>query len=320
MTLNMRCSISLVAALVAILACARPMIAADRDFILQQAGKGVWVAIAPDSGRAGGNAGFIVGEDSIAVVDTFEHEDAARDFLAEIRKISALPIRFVINTHYHLDHVSGNDVFANAGAVVLAHRNVRTWMQTENFRWWGDAIKPEDRARVLSLKLPDAVYDEGIDLFLGKRTVQVRFLRGHTGGDSIVRVPDAKITFCGDLLWTNHVPNLVDASTAPWIDTLNRLHDNYADFVFVPGHGEIASGPDVITFRDYLVGLRKAIQELQGQGKTDDVLVGAILPTLRKNYGGWGFFDDFARDNIRQTAQELAGHKRLPQPRGGSIQ
>src|SRR5215469_8804158 len=88
MRVNVRGSINLTAALVALLACVQPMMASDRDFILQEAGKGVWVAIATDSGRAGGNAGFVVGDDGIAVIDTFEHPDAAGNLLAAIRRVS----------------------------------------------------------------------------------------------------------------------------------------------------------------------------------------------------------------------------------------
>ena len=114
---------------------------------------------------------------------------------------------------YHLDQVAGNEVFASAGAVVVAHRNVRAWLRTENLKFLGDAIKPEDKARVQALKLPDVVYDDHLELYLGKRLLQVRFLRGHTGGDSVVYVPDARVLFGGDLLWKDPVPNLVDAST-----------------------------------------------------------------------------------------------------------
>ena len=283
----------------------------NANFDLQKIGDGVWAAIVNDTGKAGGNAGFVVGDDSIAVIDTFEDPGAAREYLAAIRKISTLPIRFVINTHYHLDHVNGNDVFAKAGATVVAHRNVRAWVRTENLKWWGDAIKPEQRARVQSLKLPDVIYDDRLDLYLGERLLEVRFIKGHTGGDSIVSVPNAHVVFCGDMLWKDHVPNLMDASTYQWIDSLDSLTKDYAGSVFVPGHGGVANSGDITTFKDYLAGLREAIRGAEGQS-TD--LVDALLPALKQKYGSWGFFEDFAKDNILQTAQELSGHKRVPPP------
>jgi glyoxylase-like metal-dependent hydrolase (beta-lactamase superfamily II) len=193
MTKNIWTTTTKVVALLSLfLVCAGSTSAQSADFSLHRIGDGVWAAIVTDAGKAGGNAGFVVGDEGIAVIDTFEDPGAARELLAAIRKISTLPIRFVINTHYHLDHVNGNTVFANAGAMVVAHRNVRAWMRTENMKWWGDAITPADKARVQSLKLPDIIYDDRIDLYLGNRLLEVRFLPGHTGGDSVVLVRDAQ--------------------------------------------------------------------------------------------------------------------------------
>jgi cyclase len=281
---------------------------------LEKVGDGMWAAIVNDGGKAGGNAGFVVGDGGIAVIDTFEDAGAAREFLAAIRQISSLPIRFVINTHYHLDHVAGNEVFASAGALVFAHRNVRAWLRTENLKFFGDAIKPEDKALVEALKLPDVIYDDRLEFYLGKRLLQVRFLRGHTGGDSVVYVPDARVLFCGDLLWKDHVPNLVDASTDKWVATLDSLSKDYAGSTFVPGHGGVANPNDVTIFKDYLANLREAVRKAQGEGKADDALVTAVMPGLKAKYGTWGFVDDFAKTNILQTGQELAGRKRVPQP------
>jgi cyclase len=75
---------------------------------------------------------------------------------------------------------------------------------------------------------------------------------GHTGGDSVVFVPDANVVFGGDLIWKTHLPNLIDASTGPWIRTLDQLLDEHRTATFVPGHGEVASAADVRDFHDYL--------------------------------------------------------------------
>lgn len=283
------------------------------DFKLEKLGEGVWAAIGRDGGKAGANAGFVVGEDGVAVIDTFEDPGAAKELLAEIRKITPLPIRFVVNTHYHLDHVNGNDVFAAAGATILAQRNVRDWMRTENLKWWGDKIKPEVKARVESLKLPDVVYDSGVDLYLGSRKLEVRSYPGHTGGDSIVYVHDAGVVFCGDLFWKEHLPNLIDATTEAWTKTLDALV-GYGAGKFVPGHGEPGTALDMRAFQQYLVDLRAAVGRARQAGKSGHALVQAVLPELQAKYAGWGFFKEFAKSNIQQTAEELAGTKRRPQP------
>src|SRR5215470_6184121 len=121
---------------------------AQSDFKLQQVGDRVWAAISSDTGKAFADAGFVVGDDGVLVVDTFQDPEPAKQLLAEIRKITPLPVRFVVNTHYHIDHVNGDDVFADAGAAIVAHRNVRTWMRKENFKFWPDPPPADVKARL----------------------------------------------------------------------------------------------------------------------------------------------------------------------------
>src|SRR5258708_16676033 len=90
------------------------------DFTIQPVGDGVYAATSGDGSKAGSNAGFIVGTRCVAVVDTFVSAAAAKELMAEIHKITDLPVRYVINTHYHLDHTGGNAVFAEAGPTHLA--------------------------------------------------------------------------------------------------------------------------------------------------------------------------------------------------------
>lgn len=282
------------------------------DFTIKKIGDGVYAAISPDRSKAGSNAGFIVGSNGVAVVDTFVGVEPARELLAEIRKVTNLPVRYVINTHYHLDHTGGNAVFAEAGATIIAHRNVRTWLRSENLKFFGPTPNPEDKARIEALMLPDMVYSDAIDLYLGTRLVQVRYMPGHTGGDSVIFVPDADVVFAGDLVWQHHLPNLVDASTQPWIQTLDKLLAEHPSATFVSGHGDLATGADVRDFRDYLSTLRVYVAKAQADGKSGQELVDTVTAELKEKYGQWGFFDHFVGRNIQQTADELAGHKKIP--------
>ncbi len=280
------------------------------DFALQKIGDGVWAAVVNDEGKAGGNAGFVIGDDGVLVIDTFQDPEPASALLAEIRKITKLPIRFVVNTHYHLDHVNGNDVFAAAGAAIIAQRNARAWIRTENIKMIDPPVTAEKKLRVQSIALPNLVYDTALDLYLGARRVNVRYYPGHTGGDSVVSVPDAHVVFCGDLLWKDHIPNLIDASTPQWIQTLDAMRKDYGESTWVPGHGGIANAADIASFQKYLVDLRAKVRD--ANGLTGDALMQTILPGLKSQYGKWGFFDDLAAANITDTAQELAGTKKLP--------
>jgi cyclase len=296
------------------------------DFTVKKIGEGVYAAIGADGGKAGSNAGFVIGGNGVVVIDTFEGVEPARALLAEIRKITQLPVRFVVNTHYHLDHTGGNAVFAEAGAVVLAQKNLRGWLRTENLKFFGPNPKPEQRSMVESLVLPDEVYTDAVDIYLGARQIQVRYMLGHTGGDSVITVPDADVVFTGDLVWQKHLPNLIDATTSDWTKTLEKLLADHPSGTFVSGHGDVATPADVRDFHDYLVVLRDDVAKAQAAGKSDKDLVDAVLPQLKEKYGNcdipgasapancWGFFKAFSTRNILQTAAELAGNKKLPVP------
>ena len=285
-------------------------------FTVTKIGDGVYAALGEDGGAAGSNAGFIVGKDGVAVVDTFTSVAPAKELLAEIRKVTNLPIKYVINTHYHLDHVGGNAVFSDAGATIVAQQNVAAWERTENLKFFGANPTPERRALVEGLVLPTKTYIDKIDLSLGDRTVKVRYMLGHTGGDSVVFVKDKNtdVVFGGDIIWQKHLPNLIDASTAPWIDTLAKLLAAHPKATFVSGHGGTATVVDVKDFRDYLVALRTDIAKQQAAGKTGDDLVTAVTADLKPTYGTWGFFNYFIKPDITFTAAELKGTKKIPVP------
>lgn len=283
-------------------------------FSLHQVGKGIWAAIALPGSHAGSNAGFIIGDDAVLVVDSFEDPAAAQALLKVIHEKTNPPVRYVVNTHYHLDHVAGNGVYQAAGALILAQRNVRAWARTENLKFFGDKITPVQRKMVQSFVLPSVVYRHGIELYLGHRKVVVRVLPGHTGGDSVVVVPDAGVVFTGDLFWNHSLPNLIDADTAAQIHTNALLLHDYPAATFVPGHGEVGHAADVRAFHGYLVALRQAITTVQGKGEHGALLQRNVLTQLKGSYGSWNYFDYFAEKNIAQTVAELASSKRLPVP------
>ena len=283
-------------------------------FTLHELSPGVWAAVSVPGSHAGGNTGFVVGKEAVAVIDTFQTPAAAQALLVAIHKATPLPIRYVINTHYHLDHVAGNALFAQAGAVVMAQENVRAWEHTENLKFFGDKITPEQKQMVESLGLPSVTYRDGVRLDLGGLGVVVRVMPGHTGGDSVVIVPDADVVFTGDLFWARTLPNLIDADTRQQIATNDAFLKDYPKATFVPGHGEVGHGDEVRAFRDYLATLRQAVMEARTAGKSGQALLDAVLPGLKQKYGDWSAFDYFATHNIEQTEAELAGSKKRPIP------
>lgn len=285
-----------------------------RYFTLHHIDKGVWAAVDKPGSSAGSNSGFIIGDKAVLVVDSFEDPAAARALLKVIRSKTNLPVRYLVNTHYHLDHVAGNVVYHDAGAVILAQRNVRAWEHTDNLKFFGDTITPAQRKMVNAYVLPDVLYRHGIELYLGHCKLVVRVLPGHTGGDSIVVVPDAHVVFTGDLFWDHSLPNLVDANTAAQIHSDGVFLRDYPDATFVPGHGPVGHAADVRAFRGYLVFLREAIATAEGKGEHGAKLRQDVLGQIRARYGNWNFFKYFAAKNVAQTIAELAGTKPLPEP------
>lgn len=283
-------------------------------FTLHELGKGVWAAVSAPGSHAGGNTGFVIGSDGVLVIDDFQTVEAAQALLDAIHKTTPLPVRYVVNTHYHLDHVMGNGLFQKAGAVILAQDNVRAWERSENLKFFGPDPKPEDKALVAELTLPSVTYKDGVTLWLGDREVVVKVVQGHTGGDSAVIVPDAKVMFTGDLFWNHDLPNLIDADTQQQVATNESFLKGYPEFTFVPGHGEVGKAADVTAFKDYLVALRKAVANARAAGKSGQALTDAVMAAIKPHYGSWGYFDYFAQHDIEQTDAELAGTKQRPIP------
>jgi cyclase len=285
-------------------------------FVLKQVGPGVYAAIDGPEHKAGSNAGFVIGDDGVLVVDAFFNQPAARALVGEIHRLTPKPIRFLVNTHYHVDHTGGDQTLRDAGAVIIAHRNVRGWVRVNNVNLLGDRITPAMRAQIEALPLPDLTTDKDLTVWLGSRKVVVRTVLGHTGGDLTVFVPDAKVLFTGDMLWRKIPPNLIDGSVRQWLATdadFERMADA-AHVTFVPGHGDVATLGDVNDFRAYLIDLRRLVAEGRRAGLKGDALAQSIAPKLRALHPDWTISDRALAFEVRYMDAELAGTKKRPVP------
>ena len=316
-----------------------PVPKAEDDFQLVQVADGVFAAIAKPGGLASGNAGFIVGDGGVLVVDTFLTPLAAEELIQEIQARTPQPILYAVNSHYHLDHSGGNQAFAQRHIPIIAQENTRDWVASKNTRFLpghddlvkrrDDLVKQlnsvaedkkDDRTALerriaqteallaINLTRPTLSYTGGtLHLALGRREVLLFSLPGHTGGDTIAYVPDAGVVFTGDLGWSRTLPNLVDATVSQWIPTLDKLLADYKTAKFVPGHGQVADSADMQAFRNYLADLRTTVGQAIDSGLTVEQAREQLkLPAPYKDFA----FQNFAKPNIDDMYKEIKGTKK----------
>ena len=310
----------------------------EDDFQLIKVADGVYAAIAKPGGLASGNAGFVIGDEGVLIFDTFFTPAALEELISEIQTLTKLPIKFAVNSHYHLDHTGGNQVLSARGVPIFAHDNVLKWQTTKNRRFLpssedlqkrrADAAKqlsdtPADQKdkrtqlerqinrydamAAIKLTNPTATFGSGaVRLYLGKREVLLATLPGHTGGDVFAYVPDANVVFTGDLGWSKTLPNLVDATVSDWVPTLDQILNQYPTAKFVPGHGNVAAASDIKEFRDYLNDLSVRVKQGIADGLTIDQAKQQLkLPERYKSFA----FQNFATPNIEDMYKELKGTK-----------
>ena len=311
---------------------------AEDDFQVVKVAEGVYAGIAKPGGLASGNAGFVIGDGGVLIVDTFFTPVAVEELIGEIGKLTTQPIKYAVNTHYHLDHTGGNQVLAERNVPIIAHDNVVGWQTTKNRRFLpppdelrkrrADAAKqlsetPQDqkdkRAQLerqlsrldamLSIKLtnPSVTFSAGVmRLYLGTREIVLFSLPGHTGGDVLVFVPDANVMFTGDMGWAKTLPNLVDATVNDWVPSLDKILANHASAKFVPGHGDVATAAEMRDFRDYLDDLRSRVKKGIADGLTIEQAKEQLkLPDRYKGFA----FQNFAQPNVEDMYKELKGAK-----------
>ncbi len=259
----------------------------------------------PRNGGAIANAGFIVGEEAVAVIDTEGSLLAGRRLLAAVRARTGLPIRYVVNTHAHPDHTLGNAAFVGDETIFVGHRNLPEALTARAERYLAASRELIGAEAFAGTRIvgPDVVVADRLELDLGKRRLIIEaWPTGHTNSDLTAFDEATGTWFLGDLLFAGHVP-AIDGSLAGWLRTVDTIRARKADRV-VPGHGP-ASLPwpaALAPMEHYLRGLQTDVRTMVREGLT---MQEATARAGRAEAGGWSLFDEFNPRNVTTTFHEL---------------
>jgi cyclase len=244
-------------------------------------GNGVWMLTG-----AGGNMGLSVGPDATFLIDD-QFAPLTPKIQAAVAAITDRPVRFVVNTHWHGDHTGGNENFGEAGAVIVAHDNVRRRMSTVQVSAvFGDTTPASPHAALPVLTFADAVTFH----LNGQEIAVTHHPTAHTDGDAVIRFRAANVVHMGDLYFNGMYP-FIDLESGGSAKGVLRAVESILAGVddatrIIPGHGPLATRADLATYRDMLAGTIAAVASLVAEGKSREEAL-AAKPTAAWD-AAWG--------------------------------
>ncbi len=267
---------ALLPTLAVLLAAAPPVTAQDWDAVqieAQQVAEGVYML----TGR-GGNLGLFVGEDGVFLIDD-QYAPLTDKILAAIGQITTEPVRFVFNTHWHGDHTGGNENLGDAGALLVAHENVRARLSVDQLLERVGRPASEQPAAPEGA-WPVVTFTEDVTFHLnGDELHAFHVEHAHTDGDAIVHFRNANVVHMGDTFFLGRFP-FIDTATGGSIDGLiaaagKALAVMDADTRVIPGHGRLGTREDLRGYRDSLKLMRDRVAGMMAAGRSLDEIQAA---------------------------------------------
>jgi len=253
---------------------------------LQEVGQGIYALVAstdlpPVSPMVAiSNGGFVIGSDGVLVIDPFQTPELAELMIATVKSLTDKPIKYVLNTHYHLDHTGGNVAFVKREVPVIGRGVIREYIQSGKNNTAG--VTP-----------PTVIINSQTDLWLGDRQVRIDRVDGHSSGtDLVAYVPDAKVLFSGDMVFNKRIPYTGDSDIRQWQGSLYRLIAIYPEARVVPGHGDVTDVTGLQAQQAYFSGLERLALEWKSQILTKEQVLEkfAKVPDMYKDYKFKGLY------------------------------
>jgi glyoxylase-like metal-dependent hydrolase (beta-lactamase superfamily II) len=223
----------------------------------------------------GGNIGLSIGDDGAFLIDD-QFAPLSEKIQQAIAALTDQPVRFLLNTHWHIDHAGGNENFGQGGAIIVAHENVRKRLAKGQFVVPFNAEIPP----APGVALPVVTFDQGITFHWNDDTLEVVHLEtAHTDGDAVIYFKTANVVHTGDLFWNGLYP-VIDASsggsTVGVISGVERILARIDSSTrLIPGHGPVGDKDDLRSYLEMLMASYASIKALKEQGKTLEQIVEA---------------------------------------------
>ena len=297
------------------------------NFVVHEIVPGVWAAIHNDQyGKAICNAGIIDLGDKTVVFDPFMTPEAARELKAVAEQLTGRVVSLVINSHYHNDHIRGNQVFAPDATIISTHftRNEIARVEPEEQKWeqkhaptllkavrkrMSNASAQEreelplwigyyegmvQSAHELRITLPDLVFNDSLWILGSKRSIKlVECKNGHTASDAILMIPEEGIVFMGDLLFTERHPWITDGKIENWQEILRKYYEDKSLTTYIPGHGPVSQKPALQELYRYFNDVRDICSKVDN----DSVKVVVMQQPILQPYRHW-YFGKFYQPNL----------------------
>jgi quinoprotein relay system zinc metallohydrolase 2 len=251
------------------------------------------------------NTGFVVGRDAVAVIDTGGSVAEAERLIAAVRQVTDKPIRYVINTHMHPDHVFGNAAFLPVGSTFVGHRNLPRAVAARG-QFYINAFRKllgEELMAQVEIVAPTQLVDDQIRLDLGARPLTLRaWPAAHTDCDLTVLDEATGTLFAGDLVFSQHVP-VLDGSIIGWLSVMDALGEIQAARL-VPGHGEIPADWR-LTLSAQRRYLERLSADLRGEIARGTPLATAVATAGQSEARAWDLFEDYNARNATAGYAEL---------------